>query len=65
VSSLLRGSGQFRFVQIKLFGQLLLTEAMADGRQVSGTPVQYVENGGNRFRERHARRTITLRRVSF
>jgi hypothetical protein len=33
----LGGSGQFRFTQVKLFGQLLPAEAMADGRQISGT----------------------------
>jgi hypothetical protein len=39
VASLLCGPGQFRFVQIKLFGQLLPAEAMPDGRQVSDTLV--------------------------
>jgi hypothetical protein len=65
VASLLVGPRELRFVDLQLLRQFLLTEAMANGRQVAGTCVQNVEDGGNRFRERHAGRTITLRRVSF
>ncbi|MCS3651849.1 hypothetical protein GGQ11_002905 [Salinibacter ruber] len=39
VAGLLIWPWELRFIQIKLFGQLLLTEAMSDGRQVSSTPV--------------------------
>ena len=62
---LLRRPRQIRLARVQLFGQFLLAKPVAYGRKVSGTSVQDVKDGRDGFRQRHAGRAITLRRLAF
>jgi hypothetical protein len=54
VTSLLRRSGQVLFIDLHFLGQFLLSKLIPDSGQRPGTVVKLVENGSDRFRERHA-----------
>lgn len=52
MAGLPRGSGQFRFARVKLFGQFLLSETRPDGRHISGRLAKTSRaEGRKRFRQ--------------